>query len=101
MTTGADGGSSSSKRRYGFSLGNKTLKLLTEGFQNVFFNYSASNNNNNVFMVNVKILIQHIAVPGTIKHFTPTVAYAVRILNAPVFGVPSNPEKDYKVDTTN
>ena len=64
--------------------------------QHVIFDYSASNNNNNMFMENMKKLSQHIAVSGSIIHDAPTVAYAVGTLTSPAFEVPVNCEKNYK-----
>ena len=75
----------------------KTFKAPTEFLQHVIFDYSASNNNNNVFVEKVKNLGQHIAVSSSIIHYAPTVSYAVRTLNAPAFEAPVNPEKKYKV----
>ena len=64
--------------------------------QHIIFDYSAINNNKNVFVENVKKLIQNISVSYSIRYDAPTVAYALSTLNAPVFEVPENPEKDYK-----
>ena len=87
----ADGGLNSGKRYYGFRSGKKTFKAPTEGLQHVMFDYSASNNDKNVFVENVKKLIQNIAVSGSIRHDALTVEYAVSTLTAPVFMVPSKP----------
>ena len=73
------------------------FKAPTEVLEHVIFDYSASNNNNNVFVEKVKNLGQHIAVSSSIIHYAPTVSYAVRTLNAPAFEAPVNPEKKYKV----
>ena len=56
--------------------------------QHVIFDYSASNNNRNVFVENMKKSRQHIDVSGSIRHDAPEVAYEVRTLTAPVFDVP-------------
>ena len=92
----ADGGVKSSKRRYGFRSDRKTFKSPTESLQHVIFDYSASNNNNNMFVDNVKKLIHHIAVSGAIRYDEPKVTYAVSTLTAPVFEVPPKLKKDYK-----
>ena len=52
--------------------------------------------NKNVFVENVKKLIQNIAVSGGIIYDAPKVAYEVRTLTSPVFEVPENTEKDYE-----
>ena len=64
--------------------------------QHIIFDYSASNNNKNVFVENMKKLSQNISVSGSIRHDAPTLAYTVSTLTAPVFGVPENPEKYYE-----
>ena len=64
--------------------------------QHVIFDYIFSNNNKNVFVENVKKLIQNIAVSGEIRYDAPKVAYKVRTLTALLFEIPENPEKDYK-----
>ena len=56
-----------------------------EVLQHVIFDNSESNNKKNVFVEKVKKLSQHIAVTSSIGNDTPTVAYAVRTLNAPSF----------------
>ena len=63
--------------------------------QHVIFDYSASNNNKNVFVENVKNLSQNISVSGAIRYDSPIVAYTVSTFTAPSFVVPENPEKDY------
>ena len=89
-------GYNSGKRRYGFRLGKKTFKLSTEGLQHVIFDYSSSNNNNNLFVDNVKKLIHHITVSCAIRYDEPAVTYAVSALTAPVFEVPAKLKNDYK-----
>ena len=81
-------GCNSGKRRYGFRSGKKTFKLPTEGLQDVIFDYSASNNNNNMLVDNVKKLIHHITVSGAIIYDEPKVTYAVRQLTTLVYEVP-------------
>ena len=89
-------GCNSSKRRYGSRSGKKTFKLPTEGLQHVILNYSASNNNNNMLVDNVKKLIHHITVSCAIRYDEPAVTYAVRTLTEPVFEVPTKLKKGYK-----
>ena len=81
----------SGKSRYGSRSSKKTFKSPTEGLQHIIFDYSASNNNNNMFVNNVKKLIHHITVSGAIIYDEPAVTYAVSALTAPVFMVPSKP----------
>ena len=81
----SDGGGNSGKRSYGFRSIKKAFKSPTEGLQHIIFDYSASNNNKNVFVEKVKKLSQYIAVSGVIRHDALTGAYAVRALTAPVF----------------
>ena len=62
----------------------------------MIFEYSARNNNKNVFVENVKKFSQHISVSDSIIHDVPTVAYAVSKLTAPAFEASFKPEKSYK-----
>ena len=77
-------------------MGEKTFKAPIEGLHHVIFDYSDSNNNNNMFLENVKKWIHHIAVSGAIIYDEPTVTYAVRQLTTLIYEVPEKPEKDYE-----
>ena len=92
----SNGGGNSGKRLYCFRLVKNTFQYPTEVLQHVIFEYSASNNNKNVFVENVKKLSQHIAISGAIRYYAPTVAYAVRTLTATKFVVTSKPETEYE-----
>ena len=73
----------------------RPLRPPIERLQHVIFDYNASNNNNNMFVENVKKLSQHIDISGSVRHDTPTVAYSVRTFTDPVFEVPENSKKEY------
>ena len=70
----ADGGVKSSKRRYGFRSDRKNFKSPTESLQHVIFDYSASNNNKNMFVENVEKLSQHIDFSCAIRYDAPAVS---------------------------
>ena len=64
----SDGDGNYSKRLYRFRPVKKNFKAPTEGLQRVIFDYSAINNNKNVFVEKLKKLIQNISVAGVITH---------------------------------